>query len=85
MRIENAIRSFAIDRKHWLFSDTVDGANASATIYRIIETAKANRHELYNYLRYALQEIPKAASFKDFEKLLPYNLKPVNIVQDVVD
>jgi len=73
LRIENAIRSFAIDRKHWLFSDTVD------------ETAKANRHELYNYLRYALQEIPKAASFKDFEKLLPYNLKPVNIVQDVVD
>lgn len=83
--IENAIRPFAIGRKNWLFSDSVDGANASAAIYSIIETAKANGHEPYSYLRYVLNELPKADSLDDFEKLLPYNLKPVNLFQDGVN
>jgi len=83
--IENAIRPFAIGRKNWLFSDTVDGAKASATIYSILETAKANGHEPYSYLKNILQELPKATNLIDFEKLLPYNLKPVNIFQNVVD
>lgn len=39
---ENAIRPFTVGRKNWLFSDTPKGASASAAVYSIIETAKAN-------------------------------------------
>jgi len=49
-RVENAIRPFAVGRKNWLFCDSVAGANASASIYSLIETAKANGHEPYSYL-----------------------------------
>ena len=41
-RAENAIRPFVVGRKNWLFSDTVRGAESSAIIYSLIETAKAN-------------------------------------------
>ena len=41
-QVENAIRPFVIGRKGWLFSDTTQGARASAVIYSLIETAKAN-------------------------------------------
>ena len=44
---ENAIRPFAVGRKAWLFADTTKGANASATCYSLIETAKANNLEPY--------------------------------------
>ena len=79
--IENAIRPFAIGRKNWMFSYSVEGAKASAMIYSIVETAKANGHEPYSYLRLILQELPKADRLADFEKLLPYNLEPINIFQ----
>jgi transposase len=68
---ENAIRPFAVGRKNWLFSDTPRGAHASATIYSIIETAKANGIEPYHYLTHILTEIPKAKTLEDFEQLLP--------------
>ncbi|MDP5211319.1 IS66 family transposase, partial [Microbulbifer sp. 2205BS26-8] len=48
---ENAIRPFVIGRKNWLFSDTPRGAKASAALYGLIETAKANGLEPYDYLR----------------------------------
>ncbi len=40
--VENAIRPFVVGRRSWLFADTVGGANASANLYSLIETAKAN-------------------------------------------
>ncbi|MFK4754905.1 IS66 family transposase, partial [Oceanobacter antarcticus] len=49
--VENAIRPFAIGRKNWLFSDSQRGAKASAMMYSLIETAKANDLEPYAYLR----------------------------------
>jgi transposase len=42
---ERAIRPFVIGSKNWLFSDTPKGATASAQIYSLIETAKANGQE----------------------------------------
>ena len=72
---ENAIRPFVIGRKNWLFSQSVKGANASATIYSLIETAKLNGQEPYRYLRYVLTEIAKGND--DYESLLPQNLDPV--------
>ena len=49
-RAENAIRPFVVGRKNWLFSDTVRGAESSAVIYSLIETAKANSQNPETYL-----------------------------------
>ena len=76
-RCENAIRPFVIGRKAWLFSKSTRGANASATIYSIIESAKANNLEPYHYLRYILTEI--AAGNRDYESLLPYRVDPARL------
>jgi len=73
-RAENAIRPFVIGRKNWLFSDTPQGANASAIIYSVIETAKANGMEPYAYLRRVFGALPAAASVADIEALLPWNI-----------
>ncbi len=50
--VENAIRPFCLGRRNWLFADTVAGANASARLYSLIETAKANALEPYASLRH---------------------------------
>ncbi len=77
---ENAIRPFVIGRKNWLFAGTPDGAKASADIYSLIETAKANRLEPYRYLRYLFEKIPFAESERDFKALLPSNLVPEQLL-----
>ena len=73
---ENAIRPFVIGRKNWLFSDTPAGATASANLYSLVETAKANGHEPYAYLRHIFKELPAASSADDYEALLPWKLEP---------
>ena len=72
---ENAIRPFAVGRRNWLFSDTPRGARASATCYSLIETAKANNLEPYNYLLKVLQSIAAADTLEKIEALLPWNVK----------
>ena len=72
---ENAIRPFVIGRKNWIFSGTPEGAQASAALYSLIETAKANKLEPYKYLRYVFEKIPFAECEEDFKVLLPMNLK----------
>lgn len=71
---ENAIRPFVIGRKNWLFSDTPKGAKASAALYSLIETAKANGLEPYAYLRHIFKELPAAESLEEIEALLPWNI-----------
>jgi IS66 C-terminal element len=61
-------------RNNWLFSDTVHGAKASANLYSLIETAKANGLDPYAYLRRVFTELPNAQTVEDVEKLLPRNL-----------
>ncbi|MEQ3633720.1 IS66 family transposase [Thalassolituus sp.] len=73
--VENAIRPFAIGRKNWLFSDSQRGAKASAMLYSIIETAKANELEPYAYLRTVLTRLPHCETVEDIEKLLPENIE----------
>lgn len=58
---ERAIRPFCVGKKNWLFINTVKGANASATVYSVCETAKANSLNPYRYLEYILTELPKLA------------------------
>jgi transposase len=69
--VENAIRPFVIGRKNFLFCDTVAGANASANLYSLIETAKANGIEPYAYLKTVFTELPNAMSVNAIEALLP--------------
>jgi len=71
---ENAIRPFVLGRKNWLFSTSVKGVKASANLYSLIETCKANGLEPYAYLRYLFAELPKAESVEAVEALLPGNL-----------
>jgi transposase len=73
--IENAIRPFAIGRKNWLFAQSQAGARASANLYSLIETAKLNKLNPYEYLRKVFTEIPSAQSLEDIEALLPWNIK----------
>ena len=71
---ENSIRPFVIGRKNWLFSGTPEGAQASALLYSLIETAKANKLEPYAYLRYIFEKLPVAEMLEDYEALLPWNI-----------
>jgi transposase len=72
---ENAIRPFVIGRKNWLFADTVKGAQASANLYSLIETAKANGIEPYRYLAHVFRALPYAETVEHLEALLPWNVK----------
>ena len=69
--IENHIRPFAIGRKNWLFSNSVDGANASGMWYSLIQTAKSNDLEPLDYFRKMLDKLPHAERIEDYEKILP--------------
>ena len=71
---ENAIRPFVLGRKNWLFSGAPRGADASATFFSLIETAKANGLEPYFYLRYLFAKLPYAKTVEDYQALLPKNL-----------
>jgi transposase len=68
---ENAIRPFVVGRKNWLFSGTPKGASASATLYSLIESAKANNLEPYRYLSFLFEKLPFASSEDDYKSLLP--------------
>jgi hypothetical protein len=69
--VENAIRPFVVGRKNWLFADTVRGAEASANLYSVIETAKRSGLEPFAYLRHVFTELPKATTVDELEALLP--------------
>jgi len=70
---ENAIRPFVIGPKNWLFSHTPHGAHASAALYSLIETAKANALEPYAYLVEVFTRLPAAQTEQDLQALLPWN------------
>lgn len=72
---ERAIRPFCIGKKNWVMIDTVHGAESSAVIYSIAETAKANGIKPYEYFKYLLTEIPKhmdETSLDFLDCLLPW-------------
>ena len=73
---ERAIRPFTIGRANWHIIDTVHGAQSSAMIYSLVETAKANNLKIYEYLEYLLTEIPRHMDDTDLtfvEDLLPWS------------
>jgi transposase len=76
---ENAIRPFVIGRKNWLFSGSPDGAQASSDLYSLVETAKSNSLNPYEYFRFLLEKLPCAETTEDFKKLLPQNIDPADL------
>lgn len=72
-RCENAIRPFVVGRKGCLFSDTPAGAHASAVIYSLVQTAKANGAEPYEWLCQVLRDLPTATTVEQVEALLPWH------------
>jgi transposase len=73
---ENAIRPFVVGRKNWLFAGHPNGANAGATLFSLIETAKACGLEPYRYLRFVFESLPLAQSPEGYEALLPQKMSP---------
>lgn len=73
--LERDIRIFATGRKSWLFSDTVQGAKASAVIYSLMLTCRACRVEPFAWLRHVLTELPRRANDANIDDLLPFNFK----------
>ncbi|WP_456734171.1 transposase domain-containing protein [Bradyrhizobium sp. USDA 3364] len=71
--LERDISVFATGRKSWLFSDTVDGAKASAVVYSLMLTRRASRVEPLAWLRHVLTEMPQRAGDADITDLLPFN------------
>jgi transposase len=74
-RCENAIRPFVVGRKGWLFSDTVAGAKASANLFSLVETCKANDIEPHAYLSRLFERLPHLRTVDDFESMLPWNVE----------
>lgn len=73
---ENAIRPFTVGRKNWLFSSTVDGAQASAVTYTMVEMAKAHDLNIYEYLKYVLDQRPDSTwSDEQLSQLAPWSEK----------
>ena len=71
---ERSCKAFVTGRKNWLFADTQAGAGASSLVYSIVETAKANSVDIYNYLRYIMYNPPSPnATDEELEKLCPWD------------
>ena len=72
-RCERCCKTFAVGRKNWLFTQTVDGADASAFFYSLIETAKRCNISPYDYIEYVCTFGPYAKTEDDWNDLLPWN------------
>lgn len=71
---EQAIRPFAVGRKNWLFANTPLGAHASAAMFSLVETAKANNLDPFHFMYRLFEQLPKADTEEALEKLLPWNM-----------
>jgi transposase len=75
--IERQIKSYATGRRAWLFAYDAAGAQASANLYSLVMTCRANDVEPYAYLNYLFEHLPAASTVEQVEALLPWNVKAV--------
>jgi transposase len=75
--VERQIKSYATGRKGWLFAYDAAGAQASANLYSLVMTGRANEVEPYAYLNYLFEHLPAASNVEQVEALLPWNVKAV--------
>lgn len=85
--IEQAIRPFTIGRKNFVMIESSNSAKASAILYRLVETTKANMANTFEYFNLLLTEIPQHIDDKDliyithmFVNFFLYLLCPVHIL-----
>jgi len=81
IKTEHVAKTIAVARKNFLFADTPAGADASARVYSLLETAKANGHHPQRYLSILLNELPNVTSIEQIEALLPWQITPEQIAQ----
>lgn len=84
---EQRIKPFVIGRKNWVMNQNPRGADASAILYSVVQTAKANNLEPFAFLQYILTELPKLGRHYDekaLDQFMPWNLtekiQPLNKV-----
>ena len=73
---ERALKNFATGRRNWLFAKSIRGAQASATVYSITETAMLNGKKPYNYLTYVMERMKDLGPFPEkgaMLELLPWS------------
>ena len=75
--VENVIRPFVVGRKAFLFAGSPDGAAAIATLFSLVETARANGWEPYAYLRFLFDHLPNAIGETEQRNLLPHIAQPI--------
>jgi len=71
-----------VDTRTLFWTSTRAGAHASALIYSLLETAKANGHKPYLWLRHILSSLPSDKNIEHYERLLPWNLDPLDLTQN---
>lgn len=72
---ERDIKRVVMGRKAWLFSDSVDGMEANAVLFSLVQTCIANQVDPYRYFKAVIERMPYAKSQTDLEALLPWALK----------
>ena len=75
--VERQIKQYALGRKLWMFCYDKVGAQASANLFSLVMTARANRVEPFEYLSEVFAQLPAATTVEAIEALLPWNLKPI--------
>lgn len=73
---ERSIRPFVLGRKNWLFSGSPEGAESSCFLFSLIESAKENGLNPFDYLFLLFSQAPLCSSQEHWEKLLPWNARP---------
>jgi len=72
---ERDIKRVVMGRKAWLFADSMDGMEASAVLYSLVQTCISNGVDPYRYFKAVIAKMPYAKSQEDLKALLPWNLK----------
>ena len=76
---ERDIRPFTVGRKNWVMIDTIAGARASASLYSLVETAKASNLKVFEYLEFLLTKLPDYVSenrkLEELDEPMPWSEK----------
>lgn len=72
---ERTIKNYVIGRKNWIFSNSQKGADSSAIVYSVVETAKENKLIPFKYIEYLLDKLPNidTENLELIDELLPWS------------
>jgi transposase len=81
---EREIKAVVIGRKNWLFADSMEGMHANAVMYSLVQTAKANGINPFDYLKYVIETMPLLRTAREVESLLPWNMPRANLEMELM-